>query len=128
MQINRFVSKEWNSQIENILSEKDQKGYCFLCCSQGITLTPTSSGQLQFPLINVSQLKAQLDKTHQGSVKLEPPSPQMKAGAASTSGGVMTTVAAPTVTLSAQVNLAIRHPSGKHTTSKQCLISVDASY
>lgn len=37
--------------------------------SQGIALTPTSSGQIQFPLINMSQLKAHLDK----NVKLEPP-------------------------------------------------------
>ncbi|XP_045215853.1 myocyte-specific enhancer factor 2C-like [Mercenaria mercenaria] len=37
--------------------------------SQGIALTPTSSGQLQFPLINMSQLKAHLDR----NVKLEPP-------------------------------------------------------
>ncbi|KAL4227302.1 Myocyte-specific enhancer factor 2C [Mactra antiquata] len=37
--------------------------------SQGFALTPTSSGQLQFPLINMSQLKAlNLDK----NVKLEP--------------------------------------------------------
>ncbi|XP_052277498.1 myocyte-specific enhancer factor 2-like isoform X2 [Dreissena polymorpha] len=37
--------------------------------NQGLTLTPTSSGQLQFPMINMSQLKAQLDK----NIKLEPP-------------------------------------------------------
>lgn len=42
--------------------------YIFFC-SQGFALTPTSSGQLQFPLINMSQLKAlNLDK----NVKLEP--------------------------------------------------------
>lgn len=40
--------------------------------SQGIALTPTSTGQLQFPMINMSQLKAHLDK----SVKLEPPDVQ----------------------------------------------------
>lgn len=37
--------------------------------SQGIALTPTSTGQLQFPLINMSQLKAHLDR----NVKVEPP-------------------------------------------------------
>ena len=44
--------------------------------SQGIALTPTSTGQLQFPLINMSTLKAHLDK----NVKPEPTSPQYKGG------------------------------------------------
>lgn len=41
---------------------------CLTNFRQGFSLTPTSSGQLQFPLINMSQLKAHLDK----NVKLEP--------------------------------------------------------
>lgn len=59
---------------------------------QGISLTPTSTGQLQFPLINMSQLKAHLDK----NVKLEP----METVKGDTTGGLVSTS---TITLPAQV-------------------------
>ena len=89
--------------VGKIQSQGSTLTFVLFChCSQGIALTPTSSGQLQFPLINMSTLKAHLDK----SVKLEPMSPQMKGGTTTvTVSSPQQVGATTTVTLPAGVNL-----------------------
>lgn len=70
--------------------------------SQSISLTPTTSGQVQFPLINMSSLKAHLDK----NVKQEPPSPQLRADNVSSAGG--TTISTMTIPASALQGLNLQ--------------------
>ncbi|XP_052795266.1 myocyte-specific enhancer factor 2-like isoform X2 [Mya arenaria] len=66
-----------------------------LFSNAGLTLTPNSSGQLQFPLINLSSLKGQLDR----NVKMEPTSADTMGGGTATIFSTAGAMGVPTSTI-----------------------------